>query len=191
MPDAGILIGLDLGVRTGWAEGVPGRKPKVSTYILKRDSEPIAVAFANLFALLRRRLKVGDVALVAKEAPFHLGAATARGGSEAAVRASYGFHAIVEGAAAMYGIRCVDGYDSTIRKHFIGVGRTGDRKTTKAAVVLRCVQLGFLPRGCTDEDSADAAAVFDWAGATVLRRPYHELELFPPTSGGKRGAKRQ
>lgn len=181
----GFILALDLGVRTGWCEGEPGRATASMTYLLKRAGDPMPVAFANLAAIVGNRLRAGDVTLVVKEEPFHLGAFAARTGSEAAVRAAYGYHAICEAMCCRHGVPCISVAPATVRKHFIGRGNAGDRKATKASVVARAKQLGYLPSGSFDDDRADACAVFDWASATHFRRAPEVLALFPDVARGK------
>ncbi|MCP4305652.1 MAG: hypothetical protein GY788_12380 [bacterium] len=164
------IIGLDLGRLTGFASGTPGEKPKSFTVILSRPREGLAVQCGNLIAFLDRELRDKPTAL-AKEAPFSLAAFSDKAVAEAVVKSAYGLHAIVEGMCQRYGVTCHSVADSTVRKHFTGRGRHGDRKATKQAVITRCIQLGYAPRDCKDEDRCDALAVFDWASATIAKKP--------------------
>lgn len=58
----------------------------------------------------------------------------------------------------------------TVLKHFTGKAswssapKAGDgRKNGKIAVLKQCVNLGWLPPGCKDDDRGDALALFSWA----------------------------
>jgi hypothetical protein len=174
----GPILALDIATRCGFALGSPGAIPRSGTVVLKRPDEPREVAFANFMFWLSARLNIEKPALIVKEAPFHLGAFAKVGNSEAAVKLTYGLHAIAEGLARRYGIRIESVADQTVRCHFIGKGRLGDRKATKAAVVERCQVLKLMPRECTDDNRADAIATWDWAAATFGRARPRELHLF-------------
>lgn len=176
---AGSILALDLATRCGYAFGPAGAVPRSGTLVLKRGDEPAAVAFSNLLFWLSDRLGGAHApALIVKEAPFHLGGFASQGNCEATVRFTYGLHAVVEGVAHRFGVPCRDVPDQTVRKHFIGRGRMGDRKTTKAAVLQRCRVLGLIPKDCSDDDRADAVAIHDWAAATLGRVRPRELVLF-------------
>jgi hypothetical protein len=178
MASAGIIIALDLGVRMGAAIGPAGSAPVAVSVELKRSNQPRAVAFANLVAWLDGRIRDHRPALIFREKMLPLQAFKKLGNAEATIRMQAGLHAIVEGICGRYGIRCEEKADSTIRCHFLGIARMGDRKSTKAAVVRRCHLLELLPRSCSDDNMADAIAAFDFASATFMRRPL-PIALFP------------
>ena len=178
----GEVLFFDAGVRCGFAHGAPRTPPASGVVILKRPSEPAAVAFSNLIAFLVVRFDAGKPLLVAKEAPFNFAAFAARTTSPEAVRITYGLHAIIEGICGRYAIPCHDIADSTVRLHFTGRGRAGDRNATKAMVVRRCHQLGYMDRGNADNDQADALAGWDYSVAHLARKAPRELVLFPPAA---------
>jgi Holliday junction resolvasome RuvABC endonuclease subunit len=177
----GLVYALDIGVRSGFAYGRPGEKPTSGAMILKKPSEHRAVAFANFIATLNDHFTQFRPALVAKERWWGLGAsanANGRGNSETVVYLHVGLHSIVEGLCGRHGIPWREAADSTIRKHFIGKGRMGDRDATKAAVVERCHLLGLMPRDKDDNNRADAIAVHDWACATFANRSISTTTLY-------------
>lgn len=175
----GPILALDIATRCGFALGFAGAVPRSGTVVLKRPDEPREVAFSNLIFWLNDTLgRQPRPALIVKEAPFHLGAFAKRGNSEAAVLLTYGLHAVVEGVAHRWGVPVEDVSDQTVRKHFIGKSRMGDRKQTKDAVVQRCRVLGLIPKDCKDDNRADACAIHDWAAATLAGRTPRELHLF-------------
>lgn len=185
----GPVFALDLGVRSGFAFGAPGERPRVGTVTLKRNGEPRSVAFSNMIHFLNAEWTRCRPALVAKERWWGLGASGDRGNSEAVVYMHVGLHSIVEGMALRFGIPWQEAADSTIRKHFIGIGRKGSRDETKDAVKARCRLLKLMPvdpadPNFDDDNLADACAVHDWACATFCRRSlsHTEFALF----GGQR-----
>lgn len=166
----GLIFCLDLGVASGFAKGRPGDAPVSGTVRLKQKGESIDVAFANLVAFLCQEFEQNRPALVIKEQMLALQAFMAMGNAESTVRAHAGYHAIVEGLCVRFNIPWDDVADSTARKHFIGVGRTGDRDETKRAVVARCHALKLMPADCHDDNRGDALAIHDWACANFGSR---------------------
>ena len=184
----GSIFTLDLGVTSGFARGRPGDMPVSGTVRLKKPSESIDTAFANLIAFLCEQFERERPVLVIKEKMLPLQAFATIGNAEATVRAHAGYHAIVDGLCVRFGIPSDDVADSTVRRHFIGVGRTGDRDETKRAVVARCHALSLLPKDCHENDRADAIAIWDWACANFGSRAasISNFQLFE--QGGKKRA---
>lgn len=173
-----LIFALDLGQRCGFAASTVGDSPRSGAVRLKKPGEHRAVALGNLVAWLNEEWSRERPTLVVKEAPLPLQAYRDRGNSEAAVLMAYGLHGVVEAMAARFGLRLEQAHPATIRKHFIGKGRMGARKDTKAAVVQRAQLLGFMPKDCFDDDRADAIALYDWAAATHGGRAAKVLHLF-------------
>lgn len=106
---------------------------------------------------------------------------------EGAIGMAYGVRSI----AACYDIPVRAPYPASIRKHFCGQvtasqkrGRprtdreaSEDRAATKAMVIARARQLGYLPRDCFDDDRADVAAIFDYA-SHLWGRKNTNFEMF-------------
>jgi len=178
----GLIFCLDLGITSGFAKGCPGDAPVSGTVRLKKPSESIDIAFANLISFLCEQFERERPALVIKEKMLALQAFASIGNGEATVRAHAGYHAICEGVCVRYGIAWDDIADSTVRKHFVGVGRTGDREETKRAVVARCHQLGLMPKDCHDDNRGDAIALWDWACANFGSKAasISNFQLFEP-----------
>jgi hypothetical protein len=174
---ADTIIALDLAVRTGVAIGDAGEAPTASVVTLKRPNESAAVAYANLLAWLDRAIREHRPDLVFAEAALPLQAYRRLGSAEKTVVMHAGLHAIVAAICGRYGVRHEERADSTIRKHFLSIGRLGDRASTKAAVVARCHLLELLPRSCCNDNMADAIAAYDFASAHLMRRPLR-LALF-------------
>jgi len=175
----GIVYGLDLGVRTGVAFGVAGAAPTVTAVKLKKPGEHRAVVFKTLLDFLVRAFEQSPPCLVAKESMLQTAALLKlSGGSDDNIRVHAGLHAVVEAVCGRYGVPWTEVADSTVRKHFLGVAKLGDRKSTKAAVVARCHLLGLLGKAVHDDNMADAVAVHDWATATYCRQSASTRELF-------------
>jgi hypothetical protein len=166
----GLIYCLDLGITSGFARGKPGDVPVSATVSLKKKTEAIDVAFANLIAFLAEEFETHRPVYVVKETIMSLEAFKAMNMGQSVVYAHAGYHAIVEGLCGRFGIGWQDLPDSTARKHFIGKGRLGKREETKAAVVARCHALGLMPRDCFDDNRADALCIHDWACANLGQR---------------------
>jgi crossover junction endodeoxyribonuclease RuvC len=173
----GIIWGLDLGIRSGYAFGRAGEIPTSGVCELKKRGEPPGVAFGNLLAWLGRAWKLERPAFIVAEEALGLKAMARLGTSESAVRAHYGYHGVVMALADRFGVPFMAIPTGTVRKHFIGAGNAEDPKD---AVMLRCHQLKLVPNTIWDYDRADALAVHDWAcakhaGVSVSTK---ELHLF-------------
>jgi hypothetical protein len=177
----GPIFALDLAIRTGFAVGLVGERPHSISVALKRPDEPRAVALGNLVAWLDSAWRKEKPALVVKEAPLSLQAYRNLGNSEDRVKMDYALHGIVEAMCNRFGITCEQWHVASVRKHFIGRSMLGDRAATKAAVVQRARVLGYIPRDCTDDNRADALALWDFAAARHGRRD-PKLVLFGEAS---------
>lgn len=176
----GPIFCLDLGITSGFAKGRPGDAPVSGIVRLKKPSESIDVAFANLIAFLCEQFDQERPVLVIKEKMLALQAFATIGNAESTVRAHAGYHAIVEAIAVRYGIDWDDISDATVRKHFLGRSHMGARQDTKAAVVARCHLLGLMPKDCKEDNRADALATHDWACANygALAASIERFHLF-------------
>lgn len=173
------LYCLDLGsYRTGFAVGVAGTIPASGTVILRERDEPAAVALANLIEFLRERWTDDRPELVVIEAPLSIAAMARLNNAEETMLLLHRLTGIVQAMAHRFALRLVEVGSATARKHFIGKANAGAREETKRAVISRCIALGYLPRGCEDDDRADACCVFDWAAATLCRVAPRELHFF-------------
>jgi hypothetical protein len=182
----GVIWAFDLGMAAcGFAHGRPGEKPVSGVIRLKRSSEPPDVAFWNLILFLNERWHDERPAYVVKERMLALQAFLEMGNGEAVPKSHAALHGIVEAMCRGFDVPWVDISDSTVRKHFIGVGRMGTRRETKAAVVQRCHVLGLMPREVMDDNRADALATHDYACSTLGRRStsMSRLVFFNETEG--------
>lgn len=161
----------------GIAIGLPGQIPRSHTVKLGKPSDRRGTVAGNLIHNLDEEFRIEKPMLLFKEQPFTLGATGKRGMSYQSVRFTYALHGVIEAVCARWGVPCREAADSTIRKHFIGKGRLGDRDATKRAVISRCIQLGYMPAGCRDDNRADALAGWDYAAAMFGGKP-GALHLF-------------
>jgi hypothetical protein len=181
----GAIAALDLAVRTGFAIGEAGSVPRSSVVVLKRSNEDKHIAFGNLIAFLDETFRTETPSTLVKEAMLPLQAFMSLGNAEKTVRMQAGMHAIVEGMCARYGVAWLDVADSTVRKHFIGQARLGDRAATKRAVIHRCHMLKLMPADCFDDNRADALATHDWACATLRAGSISTQRLVLFDAGGR------
>lgn len=175
-----IVVALDLGRTSGIAWGRAGSAPLSATLILKRSDEPRGVAFSNLLEYLSNHFERQKPNLVVKEAALPLAAMAKLGSGEDVAWMVHGLAAIVEAACVRFGIRHEEVSDSTWRKHFVGVGRGGDRATSKQLSLERCWQLGYLDRDVAQIDRAEALGIWDFASAHYGRAAPAALAMFPP-----------
>jgi Holliday junction resolvasome RuvABC endonuclease subunit len=173
-----IILALDLATATGFAFGGDGACPVSGTVILKKPPEPQDVAFGNMQAWLTEKLESVRPVLIVKEAHLPLQGFRDRFNSQKSVEMALGLNGVVRGIAHRFGVPVEDIHPATVRKHFLGVGRVGNREETKAAVVKRCHMLKLMPATCFSHDRADALAIFSWAAATYGRRAPRELVMF-------------
>lgn len=169
-----IILTLDLGTRMGIARGAPGA-PEPSFLLLRKPNDGREIAYKRLIGFLNKA--IADVDLVFKEAMMPLAGMRDKSTSAKGVEVTMGYHAIVEGMCARRGVRLEERHPSTVRKHFIGVGRGTSRAATKRAVIKRCHLIGTLPATCFDDDQADALALHDYASVHFAGR-VPELHLF-------------
>jgi hypothetical protein len=184
----GSIFCLDLGVTSGFARGRPGDVPVSGTVRLKKPSETIDVAYANLDWFLREEFEARRHELVIKEKMLSLQAFATIGNAEKTVRAHAAYHGIVELVCVQYGIAWDDVADSTARKHFLGRAHMGSRDETKAAVVARCQLLGLIPKDCREDNRADACCIHDWACANFGSRSASISNFALFDQGGKKRA---
>lgn len=163
-----VVLALDLGKRTGFCVGSLDEKPSSGAWVLGKSGDPHGAIFNQLIWALQSVLEQG-VDLIVKEEYIGLKMLARGKGTPASVFVQSNLHGHVMTMGARYGVPVEDANMASVRKHFMGRARMGDRDSTKAAVVHRAQLLGYIPRASTDNDRADACAVFDWAMATFGR----------------------
>jgi Holliday junction resolvasome RuvABC endonuclease subunit len=157
-----IILALDIATSTGCAVGKAGGAPVAwSVNIGKGLTDD--QRFSNILRLTSQLLEQHKPDMVAIEAPV--------GGRDTS-HLLVGLAACVRGCVANRGVPLVSYHSGSIRKHFVGrtlttrdfptLSKAAGKMAIKAEVMKRCKLLGW---DVPDHDSADAAALFDFAGA--------------------------
>lgn len=175
-----LIFALDIATYTGFAIGRAGEIPHSGTVRLKKPHEGPEIAAFNMRCFLRDRLMLERPDLICIEHYLH---PTAQKSGDAVILQLFCFGVAVSEAMAR-NVRVETPKAATIRKHFIGAANMGERKATKDAVIRRARLLGYIPRDCSDDNRADACALFDFAAATYARVQPHELHLFGASANG-------
>jgi len=179
--ERGEVWAIDLSSRSaGFAYGVPGDKPRLWTVDFMRDGD-LHDFYANLTAYAATFLRDNPVKLAAIEEPVAPAAAMGHTNHNTTMMTIPGF-AIVVGVVKCKKIPYQPVRVETWRKHFIGTGRLTHikkaaerRKEGKRLAVQRCRQLGWKVE---NDDEADAAGIWDWAGATHMGARQARLQMF-------------
>ena len=165
-----IIASFDLATKTGLAVGHIGTNsgPLLESHKLGSIGNQGAI-FLDMWRLAKRIITEHEPELISFEAPIAAGPA----GTIQRVQVGFGLRSSLLAVAALYNVPTEEHSVSSIRKHFIGTGKSRSRKETKAMVVARCNQLGWKT---TDDNEADAAAVWEF---TRSKRGH-----FTPQMGG-------
>ena len=172
-----MILALDVGEnRTGWLCGPAGRVAPPRLW-LRRAGEDQESAIGRFGQFVRDQCESGKPDLICIEHYMHLTSATASG--SIAREGQLQLHGAVLGIAACYGIRVVRPMPSSVRVCFCGRASAAprskrgerrppnriaaDRAATKAMVIARARQLGYLSPACIDDNLADAAALHAFA----------------------------
>jgi hypothetical protein len=169
-----LLLALDTATVTGFAIGEPGSIPRSGSVRLKKPSEHRDVAPFNAYCFLRDMWTLEKPDLVVVE---HFMSPAAQKSADAIIL-QIEVYGVVVALCRAYGIRYEAPQRMTVVKHFIGEQRRQDRAALKARIVARAVTLGYMPRGCADQNRADACSLFDYGAAHYCRMPPKSLVLF-------------
>lgn len=172
------ILALDPATYMGFAIGhAGGDVPESGTVRLKKRDEGPDVAAFNALCFLRDKFVLDKPDLVACEAILN----PAGQKSADAIILQLMVYGVIAATCRAYRVRFEHVGRTTILKHFIGVGRTGDRQTTKREVLKRAKALRYIPADCSDDNRADACALFDYASAHFARTQPRNLVLFGET----------
>lgn len=188
MLERGEILGIDLSSSSaGFAYGTPGAAPHLWTVDFLRDGD-LHDFYGNLTAYTATFLRDNPVKLIAIEEPLAPSAMKGRSNHDTTMM-TIGGYAIVIGIVKCKKIPYYPVRSETWRKHFIGLGRlthietsAARRKEYKRLAVQRCRQLGWR---VDNDDEAEAAGIFDWAGATHMSARPDRLHLFGGKSEGE------
>ena len=170
MADAPSILALDIATNLGWALGRPGERPAAGSLRVAPQGATEEEIGAGAARWLLDMLTVSPVDALYFEAPLdprHMGKRT--NFSTATVLIGLAF--MLSTLAHMRGvarIRKVQVRDA--RKHFLGAHLRGE--DGKAAVLRRCLDLGWAGSGNArfDDNAADALAVWSFACADIEKR---------------------
>lgn len=194
------VLAFDLSMSTGWSFGSsqPNVKPeyglldlrlKDTAWKLLETKEKLELCAGKMGAFILERLTNEEtypdlifwespMSLYSLTQPANVGKGPPRVRSEVAVLLPHILIGAICGVIHNFGIATDSAPPQTIRKHFTGRGRVPKGEDPKAGTIMRCHQLGFLPYTNTDDNIADAIAVWDYACATRGRRGTGPADLF-------------
>lgn len=181
----GSILAIDLASKTGLAEGRPGEKPRLRTIEFAPGGD-VFDFYGALTAWMATKLRDNPPDLIAIEEPIAPSAIKGHTSHDTTMKTIGGF-AIIVGIIKCKNIPFEPVRVATWRKHFIGSGvlasiddRDARRKEGKRMVIHRCRLLGWAPE---DDNQADAAGIWDWAGATCMNSLPEKLHLFGEKGG--------
>ena len=169
-----VILALDTATVTGWALGEAGKIPASGSVRLKRPQDHRDVAPFNAQCFLRDMWETAQPDLVVIEEFMNPAAQK----SADAISLQLMVYGVVVALCQSYTIPYRAVHRMTIVKHFLGPQRRQQRAELKAKVVGRAILLGYMPRGHTDQNRADACAAFDYGAAYFARVPPAELVMF-------------
>jgi Holliday junction resolvasome RuvABC endonuclease subunit len=168
------LLCLDLATTTGVARGPVGSIPESWSVRLSKPRSDVQASPRALAKLLVKLIREQRPDLICCEhtippmGQIH----------QSTIVSQEQLHGCLFGIAGLFNIRIEEPYPATVRKHVLGQGRAKLGQNIKGMVVSRMILLGYLPRGCTDHNRADACALFEYARDAYCRKPPKELVLF-------------
>jgi len=165
-----LILALDLGRQCGFCVGLCGGGVPISgSWKLSSGGDSHGVAYDQLIRRLEEMHAEFRPTIIFKEDNRALRIAfnSKEQRRIASVKMTDGLHAMVEMMGVRLGVPVKEANMDTVRKHFIGIARLGDRDLLKRTVVDRAILLKYMTRGSTDDDQADACAVWDWAASTI------------------------
>lgn len=167
-----LICALDLATTTGVAIGrATMNQPSDLTHFsirLRKPHEDHEMAAYNIDSWIKTELIpfYGKPDLIVAEAMMQLAGQP----SQDAARVAMAVHTGLWMACRRWSIRLERVAESTIRKHFIGMGRAPKGEDVKKLVAQRAALLGYCEPHMRDRNRTDAIAVFDYACATFARR---------------------
>ncbi len=168
------LLALDLGRSLGWCLGDSGVIPASGSLLLRKRDDANALAVGALGRWLRDCVRQkGKPDMIIVEHWMSPKAQKAVAIIEDSLRLNGAVHAI----AGVYGIPVAEPYPATVRSQVCGKpyaegesARTGRKMSnTKWLVIDAMVFRGYLPKGCEDDDRADASALWCWGEANYAK----------------------
>ncbi|QOZ25311.1 hypothetical protein [Bradyrhizobium sp. CCBAU 51753] len=172
MQQRGTILALDVASKTGVAFGRPGEVPRLETVDFRGNDElPNFYGRAVEWMATRLRDDPPDMVVIERAVP----PSGAQGfTNHDTTMITIGMFGIFAGITACKGVRLEFASINTWRKHFLGTAKL-KRAEAKKAAIDRCRLLGW---DAEDDNQADAAGIWDWAGQTFMGRTPDVLHLF-------------
>jgi hypothetical protein len=176
----GKILALDVATKTGVAEGRPGEVPRLQTIDFRGD-DGLTGLYGRATLWMATKLRepanpsdpISPPDLVVIEKPVPPSGAFGHTNHDTTL-ITLGLFAIFCGIVHCKSIRLEIAPISTWRKHFLGKGNYPG-PIAKDMAVERCKLLGW---DAPDHNAAEAAGIFEWAGATFMGRIPEALHLF-------------
>lgn len=162
------IIALDPATNTGCAIGAAGGTPRLSTMRMRANvAEPQIELFGRAVTWFEGLIALETPSALAIEEPFY----TDKNSNHDVTTMLQGLFAVFTGVARSRGMAVLPVAVKTWRKHALGTSKFGSPKDAKAAALQMCQRLRWP---APDDNAADAAGIFIWAGATLA--PYGVLD---------------
>lgn len=169
-----IIMGIDPATVLGYAIGPTDAIPRSGAVRLKKPNEDRDIAPFNALCFLRDTWTLDKPDLVVIE---HFMNPAAQKSADAIIL-QIEVYGVIVALCRAYGVPYEAPHRMTVVKHFIGQQPKQDRAALKAKMVQRAILLGYMPKGATDDNRADACALWDWGAATFARKVPRELVMF-------------
>lgn len=183
-----IVMGLDLGARTGFAIGRPNHAPKVGFYKFHETNEETYYAAAKLSKRLRDLFETQyRPNLVVMERAYIAGQK-----SEKVIGIMVGLVAVTVAECTNYDVQFAVESSSTMAKWVLGKGRWTHDEGGRLEKKLKTQQWAY-DEGLVDENSAldadvcDACMLWYYGCHEVLRTPERDLQMFNQMAITNRG----
>src|SRR6202790_5370466 len=164
----GKILALDVATKTGVAEGRPGEVARLQTIDFRGD-DGLTGLYGRATLWMATTLRDEPPDLVVIEKPVPPSAAFGHTNADTTL-ITIGMFGILCGIVHCKSIRLEIAPISTWRKHFLGRGNAPG-VLAKEMALERCALLGWGGWGAgIDHNAAEAAGIWDWAGATFMRR---------------------
>lgn len=170
----GKILALDVATKTGVAEGRPGEVPRLQTIDFrgkKKDDLTALYGFATRWMAEKMRNDPPDLVVI--EQPVPPSSAWGHTNHDTTL-ITIGLFGILCGIVHCKRIRLEIAPIATWRKHFLGKGNYPGQIAKKLAIERCQLLLWDAP----DHNAAEAAGIFDWAGATFMGKIPEALHLF-------------
>ena len=168
----GKILALDVATKTGVAEGRPGEVPRLQT-IDFRGKDDLTGLYGRATLWMATKLRDDPPVLVVIEKPVPPSAAFGHTNHDTSM-ITIGMFGIFCGIVHCKGIHLEIAPISTWRKHFIGKGNYPG-PIAKQMALDRCKLLGW---DAVDDNAAEAAGIWSWAGAIFMGKIPEALHLF-------------